>query len=73
MSRGCDIGTQLFAKKPTQGMTNSCYVAERVRRRCDGFHACVGLMRGRAAVAATYPDKLCSAICQGLVAGRGAG
>ena len=55
-------------KKPTGFMTSARCVAERLGQLCDGTHSHVHLVGGRAAAAQIYPDGLCQAILEGIVA-----
>ena len=55
------------ARKRTKFMTNSWWLAQELCRRCDGGHAHVQLLGGRAAETAKYPQELCRAICRGLI------
>ena len=56
-----------LVKKPTGFMTSSRHIANELDKSCDGGHAHVPLMAGRAAAAQVYPDMLCEAICRGVV------
>ena len=56
-----------LVKKPTGLMTSSRHIANELDRRCDGGHAHVKLMAGRAAGAQVNPDMLCEAIRRGVV------
>ena len=60
---GSELGPVL---KPTGFMTNSPCIASELARACPRDHKHVTLVGGRAAGAAIYPEKLCSAICRGL-------
>ena len=55
------------ARKRTRFLTNSSYIAEELSQKCDGSHAHQSLEGGRARQAAIYPEKLCQAICRGLI------
>ena len=61
---GSEVGPGL---KPTGFMTNSPCIARELARLCPRDHEHVHLVGGRAAGAAIYPEKLCVAICKGLV------
>ena len=60
-------GEMGLVKKPTGFMTSSKHIAIELDKKCDGGHAHVPLMGGRAAAAQVYPDMLCKAICRGVV------
>ena len=60
-------GEMGLVKKPTGFMTSSKHITSEPYKRCDGGHAHVSLMSGRAAAAQVYPDMLCEAICRGVV------
>ena len=54
-------------------MTSSGCIADELGIRCDGTHDHVRLQGWRAAVAAIYLEKLCNAMCRGLVKQKQAG
>ncbi len=56
-----------LVKKPTGFLTSSKYIAIELDKRCDGGHAHLPLVGGRATAAQVYPDMLCEAICRGVV------
>ena len=60
-------GEQGLVKKPTGFLTSSECVARLLNRTCQGGHAHVPLVGGRAAGAQVYPDKLCEAIVKGML------
>ena len=60
-------GEQGLVKKPTGVITSSRCIAAQLDARCDGTHAHVHLVGGRAAGAQVYPDELCMAILRGVV------
>ena len=55
-----------MARKRTRFLTNSEYVAEELRKKCDGSHSHVQLVSGRAAQTAVYTEAMCKAICRGV-------
>ena len=56
-----------YARKRTRFLTNSYWIAQELNRRCEGNHAHVPLLDGKAGAAAIYPVELCRAICRGLL------
>ena len=54
------------AKKPTKLATNSTWISQELKRKCDRQHTHQPLVAGRAQQAAVYPPGLCKAICLGL-------
>ena len=66
MKTSDEIG-ETYVYKPIKLMTNSWALANHLDKfKCGGGHRHVPLLSGRAAKAAIYPDKLCSAICKGI-------
>lgn len=59
-------GVRAPARKPTRFLTNSWCVAMALDKRCDGRHAHIELMEGRAAGAAVYPRQLCETISRAV-------
>ena len=55
-----------YIRKRTKFCTNCPEVAAELEHRCDGTHRHITLVDGRPSKAATYPPKLCAAICRGL-------
>merc|ERR1712016_581030 len=61
-----------LVKKPTQWLTNSEKIADRLRGTCSNdthdapWHRHIALVNGRAKSAARYPPKLCRAVLRGL-------
>ena len=60
-------GSNGAVKKPTGFATNSWCLAEELDKKCPGEHDHVWLLGGRAKRAAIYPERLCDAICMGLM------
>ena len=58
------------AKKPTRFLSSASSVLRELGKKCDGSHAHVRLVHGRAAAAAVYPRGLCLAILRGIAAQR---
>ena len=58
------------ARKPTRFLSSAPRVLGALGLRCNGEHAHVPLVSGRAAVAAVYPRELCRAILRGIAAQR---
>ncbi|MDA8582760.1 hypothetical protein N9L68_00975 [bacterium] len=56
-----------IARKRTRFVTNSWWIADALNRRCNGNHAHVPLLDGKALQAAEYPAEMCRAICRGLL------
>ena len=61
------LGTKGLVKKPTGFMTSSHCVLEELSRKCQGSHAHIPLVGGRAAGAAIYPKKLCEAVARAVI------
>ena len=61
------MGDTRPARKPTSFLTNSWCIASELDTRCSGNHLHYSLMEGRAKKAEEYPDKLCRAVCKGII------
>ena len=59
-------GERGFVKTPTGLLPSSKCVREQLGLRCDGGHAHIPLVGGRASGAQVYPQALCEAICKGV-------
>ena len=60
-------GNMGLVKKATGFMTSSSCIANELGIRCEGGHAHVPLVGGRAAGAQVYPKELCEAIVRGVI------
>ena len=59
-------GEKGLVKKPTGFMSSSRFIRQELGKTCNGDHAHVPLVGGRAAGAQIYPPLLCEAICRGV-------
>ena len=66
-TRGDQKGSRVKAKKTTRFMTSSPEIARTLSVRCDRSHWHQALVSGRASKAQEYPERLCQAICKGLM------
>ena len=67
MTRGSSGNEAMSAKKTTRFLSNSWCILDELSTRCDKSHTHQQLIGGRAKQAGIYPDKLCDAICTGLL------
>lgn len=70
-AHGMDIthlGELWYAKKPTRFLTDSPYVAQRLRKSCPGDHSHINLYKtGKSKLTPVYPETLCRNIIKGLM------
>ena len=59
-------GERGLVKKPTGFMSSSRFINRELDQKCEGGHAHIPLVGGRAAGAQVYPQDLCESICKGV-------
>ena len=61
-----ELGVQKLVMKPTRWLSSSEAMLRRLSSNCQRDHEHGSLLNGKAAQAATYPEKLCVEILQGM-------